>query len=175
MYKIECSTLDNRTIGKIVFHWGEMPNLTKNGDSTNLTYIFGTRDDEMGTNEAFKPFSENVEIIWWACYQTPNKDFFKYIDLSQVILASDCFDIDTSGTDLIKKSKFLYIRPLWMILYILDCQKQNRNLHLLPSQFSKYLDIEDLHYLLAAYMSGDHLNFMEWKNQNELWLSNEKT
>ena len=172
---IECSTLENRTIGKVVFKWEEMPNLTKNGDTTNLTYIFGTRDDEFGTNEAFKSFSENVDIVWWACFQTPHREFFTNIDLSQVILASDCFDFDTSGTDLIKESKFLYIRPLWVVLSILDCQKPNKNLCLvMSSQFPKNLDLQNVQCLLASYMSRDPLDFVQWKYQNEMWLSNEQ-
>ena len=57
--KVEWSMLQYRPIAKITFKWKEMYNITKNGNFTELTYIFETRDFEMGTNEKLKKFSDD--------------------------------------------------------------------------------------------------------------------
>ena len=48
---VEWSTLQYRPIAKITFKWKDMYNITKDGDVSELTYIFETRDFEMGTTE----------------------------------------------------------------------------------------------------------------------------
>lgn len=85
--KVEWSMLQYRPIAKITFKWKEMYNITKNGNFTELTYIFETRDFEMGTNEKLKKFSDDVDMIW-ICGFYPTAISFKHIDLSTITMAS---------------------------------------------------------------------------------------
>ena len=83
--KVEWSTLQYRPIAKVMFKWKDMYNITKNGNETELTYIFETRDFEMGTNEKLKKFSDDVDMIW-ICGFLPATVSFKHIDLSKVAI-----------------------------------------------------------------------------------------
>ena len=61
---VEWDTIEeDRPIAKVIFKWDEMPNLTKKCDTTNLIYLFGTEDTEIGSKENFKSFSEHVDLI----------------------------------------------------------------------------------------------------------------
>ena len=83
---VEWSTLQYRPIAKVTFKWKDMHNLTKDGDVSELTYIFETRDFEMGTNEKLKSYSDDVDIIW-ICGHDPPMISFKHIDISMVTVA----------------------------------------------------------------------------------------
>ena len=75
---VEWSEFENRPMAKVLLKWEEMENLTKHGDTTKLTYIFGTKDKEVGSNENFKLFYENVDILWW-CGFSPQMTSLKHI------------------------------------------------------------------------------------------------
>ena len=85
-FKIPVKNEIEFTVYKITFVWNEMYNVTKTGDVTELTYMFGFPDVGMGW-DGFQLFSENVDIIWF-CYWNPPIESFKFIDFEKVVVAS---------------------------------------------------------------------------------------
>ena len=53
----------NRPTAEVLFTWNDMPGLTLNGQSTKLTYLFNTSDDEL-VQDNMSHLLLGVDIFW---------------------------------------------------------------------------------------------------------------
>ena len=167
---VEWDTIEeDRPIAKIIFKWDEMPNLTKKCDTTNLIYLFGTEDTEIGTKENFKSFSEHVDLIWWCGYD-PDIKSFKNIDFKKVTLALGWNNIQMPEVIIKNCHKFYYIQHLRWAYATLKFYPNDPGFR---AQYPKGFDFEDLCRLLGCLISVDSLvDFTEWQKQNDLYELN---
>ena len=166
---VEWDTIENRPIAKVLFKWGEMPNLTSKSDTTNLIYLFGTQDTDIGSNEDLKSFSEHVDLIWWCGYD-PDLNSFKNIDFKKVALALGWNQICIP--EIITKNchAFYYIQHLRWAYATLKFYPNDPGFR---AQYPKGFDFEDLCRLLGCLISGNSLvDFTEWQKQNDLYELN---
>ena len=85
---VEWSTgLMNHPIAEVLFTWNDMPGLTQNGQSTKLTYLFNTSDDEL-VQENRSHLLLGVDIFWSA--DGWNEKTYRHIDLPVECLLGAC-------------------------------------------------------------------------------------
>ena len=123
--------------------------ITKNGNFTESTYIFQTRDFEMGTNPKLKKFSKDVDIIW-ICGFYPTTISFKHIDLSTITMASR-FKDDFPNLEYKECTRFYHTNS------IVNAKRCNKDVtFLLGSLFSKNslrgIKIDQMHKMTRIFL-----------------------
>ena len=141
------------------------------GDFTQLVYLQQTIDIEFGSTETFRIFSNQVDIIWWSCFD-PCPESFNFIDKEKVeAVALDRCNPTCAYKKFIKQFQMFYyhqhLKHADSYLYFEGKDRQKNNSYY-PKNFSK----EELCSLLAFLVSSKPLNFEQWENQDTLYKLN---
>ena len=156
-------TISKRPVAKVVFEWGEMPFLTQHGDKTVLSYIFGTDDAEIGTNQYLKSFSMQVDIIW-LCGYGPSLTSFKHINLKNIDLAVGCNHLYLPKA-LKHCANYYYIEHLKLSDMFL---RQSYKMGFLP-HWPKCFNFQDLCFLLGCTISSKAQSYLDLQRECDLF------
>jgi hypothetical protein len=150
----------NCPIAEVLFTWNDMPGLTLNGQTTKLTYLFNTLNEDLAS-ENMSHFLLGVDILWSADGWGARN--FRHIDLTKMVIASRNFLnlLPFDSEDQAKKSKFYHILPLE------SYQETDGSYGKHGSGYPEYLPM-----LLSRMLQQGTLCFEDHQNYARFWLLN---